>query len=107
MPGSERETTARRVLRRSIFERGNRADLPVGCPEHVDWALFKSIWRFDRPTWPRIDAARIEQGTTVPTYSLRSRCEINDFLAALPERAFQRPAQADLGIERSATLQRE
>jgi adenylate kinase family enzyme len=76
-----------RVLRRSIFERGKRADLPVGCPEHVDWALLKFIWRFDRTTWPRIDAARVEHGATVPTCWLRSRREINDFLAALPDRA--------------------
>jgi len=73
-----------RVLRRSIFERGNRADLPLGCPEHVDWELLKFIWRFDRDTWPRIDAARIETGAAVPTYWLRSRREISDFLAALP-----------------------
>jgi adenylate kinase family enzyme len=76
-----------RVLRRSIFERGNRADLPVGCPEHVDWALLKFIWRFDRATWPRIDADRIEHAATVPTYWLRGRREISDFLASLPEGA--------------------
>jgi adenylate kinase family enzyme len=75
-----------RVLRRSIFERGNRVDLPVGCAEHVDWALLKFISRFDSATWPRIDAARMEHGATVPTYRLRSRRDINDFLAALPER---------------------
>jgi adenylate kinase family enzyme len=74
-----------RVLRRSIFERGKRVDLPAGCPERTDWPLLKFIWRFDRATWPRIDAARIEHGATVPTYWLRSRRQISDFLGALPE----------------------
>jgi hypothetical protein len=71
-------------LRRSIFERGKRIDLPAGCPERIDWPLLKFIWRFDRVTWPRIDAARIEHGAAVPTYWLRSRREISDFFAVLP-----------------------
>jgi len=72
------------VLWCSIFERGKRPDLPTGCPERTDWQLFKFIWRFDRVTWPRIDAARIEHGAAVPTYWLRSRREISEFLGAIP-----------------------
>jgi adenylate kinase family enzyme len=73
-----------RVLRRSIFERGNRPDLPAGCPEHTDRNLLKFIWRFDKATWPRIDAARIADGADVPTFRLRGERDISAFLAALP-----------------------
>jgi adenylate kinase family enzyme len=74
-----------RVLRRSIFERGKRPDLPPGCPEHIDWELLKFIWRFDKATWPRIEAARIEHGVDVPVIRLRLQREIEAFLATLPK----------------------
>lgn len=73
-----------RVLRRSVFERGKRPDLPAGCPEHTNWALLKFIWRFSRRTWPRIEAARIEFGADVPVTRLRGRREVAAFLARLP-----------------------
>jgi adenylate kinase family enzyme len=72
-----------RVLRRSIFERGKRPDLPEGCPEHVNWALLQFIWRFDTVTWPRIEAARIEHGPDIPVFRLRSGREIRAFLTGL------------------------
>jgi adenylate kinase family enzyme len=74
-----------RVLRRSIFERGKRRDLPMGCPEHTDWGLLKFIWRFERTTWPGIEAARVEHGSDVPTFRLHSEREISAFLATLPQ----------------------
>jgi adenylate kinase family enzyme len=73
-----------RVLWRSIFERGKRPDLPEGCPEHTDWELLKFIWRFKKRTWPRIEAARIENGFDVPVFRLRTEREISVFVAALP-----------------------
>jgi adenylate kinase family enzyme len=74
-----------RVLRRLILERGKRPDLPEGCPEHLDWELLKFIWRFDKVTWPRIEAARIEHGADVPVIRLRLQREIEAFLATLPK----------------------
>jgi adenylate kinase family enzyme len=73
-----------RVLWRSIFERGKRPDLPEGCPEHTDWELLKFIWRFKKVTWPRIETARIEHGSGVPTFRLHSERQIREFLATLP-----------------------
>ena len=73
-----------RVLRRSIFERDQRPDLPDGCPEHVDWSLLKFIWRFKRQTWPRIEAARREFGAGVPVVRLRGRRQADICLATLP-----------------------
>jgi len=75
-----------RVLWRAIFERHTRPDLPAGCPEHPDWPLLKFIWRFERVTWPNIEAARIAHGADVPVTRLRSSREIASFLATLPPR---------------------
>jgi adenylate kinase family enzyme len=73
-----------RVLWRSTFERGQRPDLPAGCPEHTDWELLKFIWRFESVTWPRIELARIAHGPNAPVIRLRREREINAFLKALP-----------------------
>jgi hypothetical protein len=48
--------------------------------------LLKFIWRFERVTWPNIDAARIAYGADVPVIRLRSNREIASFLATLPPR---------------------
>jgi adenylate kinase family enzyme len=74
----------RRVLWRSLFERNTRRDLPAGCPEHLDWPLLKFIWRFDRVTWPGIEAARQEHGRDIPVIRLGNEREIAAFLANLP-----------------------
>jgi adenylate kinase family enzyme len=73
-----------RVLRRAVFERGKRPDLPAGCREHTDWGLLKFIWQFERVTWPRIEAARVEHGSNVPLIRLRNEREISACLATLP-----------------------
>jgi adenylate kinase family enzyme len=72
------------VLWRSIFQRGKRPDLPAGCPERTDWDLLKFIWRFETATWPCIEAARTEHGSSVPVVHLRNDREIREFLAKLP-----------------------
>ncbi|HTV90187.1 MAG TPA: hypothetical protein VME41_14330 [Stellaceae bacterium] len=73
-----------RVVRRSCFRRGRRPDLPLGCPEKVDWEFLKFIWRFRKRTWPRIEADRRAYGQGVPVIRLRSKRQIHTFLAALP-----------------------
>ena len=81
-----------RVLRRGILARSTRPDPPAGCPEHVNWGLLKFIWRFDKATWPRIDAARIQHGQNVPVIRLRTKREIASFFASRPEPARQHSA---------------
>jgi adenylate kinase family enzyme len=70
-----------RVLWRSL-SRGKRADLPQGCPEHVSWDFLKFVWRFDKVTLPRIEAARVAHGRDVPVIRLRTNREIDGFLAS-------------------------
>ena len=73
-----------RVLRRAVSpSRRPDSDLPEGCPEHVNWKLLKFIWRFDKITWPRIEAARIAHGPDVPVIRLRNNQEVTAFLAPL------------------------
>jgi adenylate kinase family enzyme len=71
-----------RVLRRSVYS-GRGPDLPEGCPEHFDWKLLKFIWRFDKVTWPRIEAARVEHGPDLPVIRLRNNREVAAFLASI------------------------
>jgi adenylate kinase family enzyme len=73
-----------RVLRRQIFQRHTRPDLPDGCPERIDWELLRYIWRFDRDAWPRIEAARMAHGPNMPIVCLRREREIRAFIARLP-----------------------
>jgi len=70
-----------RVLWRSLSRR-KRPDLPTGCPEQLEWSFIKFLWRFDKVTWPRIEAARIAHGRDVPVIRLRSERETAAFLAA-------------------------
>jgi adenylate kinase family enzyme len=70
-----------RVLWRSLSRR-ERTDRPEGCQEQLSWDFLNFIWRFDKDTWPRIEAARIAHGRNVPVIRLRSNREIVGFLAS-------------------------
>jgi adenylate kinase family enzyme len=74
-----------RVLWRSLSRR-ERADLPEGCPQQITWDFLKFVWRFDKVTLPRIEAARVAHGRDVPVIRLRSNREIAGFLASQPAR---------------------
>jgi adenylate kinase family enzyme len=72
-----------RVAWRSLFGRdGERPDLPAGCPEQFDWGLFVQVWRYERVTRPRVEAARRAYGPEVPVVRLSSDREVAAFLAA-------------------------
>lgn len=74
-----------RVLRRIVAARDG-PDLPAGCPEHWDWEFLKFIWRFDKATWPPIEAARIAHGRRVPVIRLRTKRQVSAFISAFPMR---------------------
>ena len=74
-----------RVLRRTLVARTG-PDLPAGCPEHWDWKFLRFIWRFDKVTWPRIEAARIAHGREAPVIRLRTKRQVSAFMSAFAMR---------------------
>jgi adenylate kinase family enzyme len=72
-----------RVLWRSAFQRrGQRPDLPAGCPEKFDWLLLMQVWRYHKARAPRIEAERQQYGAQVPVVRLGSGREIEAFVEA-------------------------
>jgi adenylate kinase family enzyme len=72
-----------RLAWRSIFGRaGDSPDLPAGCQEQFDWGLFVQVWRCERVTRKRVEAARRAHGPDVPVVHLRSDREVAAFLVA-------------------------
>ena len=72
-----------RVLQRSALQRrGNRTDLPEGCPEQFDWDLVRQAWCWPAERGPRIEAERLQHGPSVPVVRLRTDREIAAFVEA-------------------------
>jgi adenylate kinase family enzyme len=72
-----------RLAWRSIFGRADDSpDLPAGCLEQLDWGLFVRVWRYERVTRKRVEAARRAHGPDVPVVRLRSDREVAAILAA-------------------------
>lgn len=76
-----------RVLVRTALARP-RADLAAGCSERV-WdaetlEFFRYTWDFDRKSRPRIEAAQSAMAPDAPAVRLRTRRDIDAFIAALP-----------------------
>lgn len=74
-----------RAIRRMLRDYGRtRADMPPGCPEHVDPAFLAWIWNFPRHTRPHIiallDRPGDRGGLPVPG-RLRTRREVEPLLA--------------------------
>jgi adenylate kinase family enzyme len=72
-----------RVLWRSAFQRrGQRPDLPDGCPEKFDCDLLRQTWRWPIDRLPRIEAERRRFGSTVPVLRIRTDREMMDVIAS-------------------------
>ena len=72
-----------RVLQRSAFQRrGQRTDLPEGCPEQFDWDLVGQTWRWPTERRPQIEAERLQYGAHAPVVHLRTDREIAAFVEA-------------------------
>jgi adenylate kinase family enzyme len=70
-----------RVLWRSAFQRrGQRTDLPAGCPEQFDWDLVGQAWRWSVERRPQIEAERVQHGASVPVVRLSTDREISTFV---------------------------
>lgn len=67
-----------RVLRRSIRNRG-RSIQAEGCPERVDLAFVRWVWRYGTDSRPRLDAA-LARHPHLAVVELRTPREVADFL---------------------------
>lgn len=77
----------RRVVWRSLFQRDvtRRPDLPVGCPEKLDWNLVKDVWHYNGKRRPRIESERSKFGQHVAIVTLNSDREIDEYLSGLDD----------------------
>ncbi len=81
-----RHTCMRRVFVRIMRGYGrNRAGLPEGCPERLDWQFLHYIWTFNREHRPRIETALARFGSHLQLVHLSSKRDAADFLAATAE----------------------
>jgi adenylate kinase family enzyme len=67
------------ALRRSLCNRGVAVQA-VGCPERVDPAFLRWIWRYRRDSRPRLDAALDRYRPRLEVIELRSRRDTESFL---------------------------
>ena len=72
------------ALRRSVGRRGE-AIQARGCPERLDLAFLRWIWRYPTDSRPRLDAALARHSDHLRIVELRSRREAAAFLARLDE----------------------
>lgn len=71
------------ALSRSIRNRG-RDIQAKGCPERLQLAFFQWIWRYERDSRPRLDAAN-QRHPHLSVIELRSRSAMRSFLEAASE----------------------
>ena len=91
-----------RALLRSFTSYGVvRPDIAPGCPEKIDPAFYRYIWRWDRDTRPRLEEAIAAQAAQARVLRLRSRSEAEAWLAGLPAaREGEDVSSADAGTSR-------
>lgn len=67
------------ALRRQLTNHGQSIQGP-GCPEHVDLAFLRWIWRYPKDSRPRLDAALAEHGAHLDVVELRTRREVTNYV---------------------------
>lgn len=73
-----------RVLRRIAGSLGHaRWDLPLGCPEHLDWPFLRFVWRYHRDQRPGLMAALERHAHQVHIHRLRSPRQVRALLRRL------------------------
>lgn len=69
------------AISRTATNRGRAVQAP-GCPERVDFAFLRWIWRYPRDSRPRLDA-ELARHPQLEVVELRSRGSASRYLAAL------------------------
>jgi adenylate kinase family enzyme len=72
-----------RAVRRSVRNRGHAVQA-AGCPERLDPAFLRWIWRYRRDSRPRLDAALDRYGARLDVIELASSRQANAFLRGFP-----------------------
>ena len=73
-----------RAVRRSLVTYGQvRSDMAPGCPEKIDPAFYRYIWRWDSDTRPKLGEAILAQGAGAKVERLRNSAEVAAWLAVL------------------------
>lgn len=57
-----------------------RPDLPAGCPESIDLAFLRWVWRYERDTRPEVLRKLSGRGDGKPVYVLKGRRGVEAFL---------------------------
>jgi adenylate kinase family enzyme len=71
-----------RILKRVVFYRpGRRPDMADGCHEKFDWEFLKWVWNFPKRSQPKIEAQIDRFQDTKTIIRLRSKGEVENFLA--------------------------
>ena len=71
-----------RIVTRALRYRGaNRPDMGEGCPEKIDLEFVLWVWNYPRRTKPKIVKLLREQGDDKEIVWLRSRRQVEKFLA--------------------------
>jgi adenylate kinase family enzyme len=72
----------RRVLKRALmYRKQSRPDMAEGCPEKLSWEFFLWIWNYPSRTRPKIVRMLESNPEEKKIIRLRSRSEVNRFLA--------------------------
>ncbi|WP_460433447.1 P-loop NTPase family protein [Angustibacter speluncae] len=69
----------RRVLRRTLGSLGRPVQAP-GCPERLDPAFVRWVWRYDLDTRPRVEDAVRRLAAAADVHRLTSDAEVGVFL---------------------------
>jgi adenylate kinase family enzyme len=76
-----------RVVKRVLtYRRGVRPDMAEGCDERFDMKFLLWVWNYPRRTRPRVLRKIEEHARGKCVYRLRSRAEVEGFLASLARR---------------------
>lgn len=81
-----RALCAWRILKRvATYRRGRRPDVAEGCDERFDLKFLLWVWNYPTRTRPRVLRKIEEHARGKRVYRLRSRAEVEQFLAAARE----------------------
>ena len=71
-----------RIVTRGLrYRSGRRPDMAEGCPEKIDLEFVLWVWNYPRRTKPKVIKLLREQGEGKQIVWLRSRAEVEKFLA--------------------------